>query len=187
MFFYFPQCNLTHYFADYGNDGSMPAMPPQTLPNRLDMEFQQSPNQAQQQLQQHFKQLEIKPQQQQQQPKIFKLSESQAHRLLDYNPKPKEDNILAIRASTAPVVKTQVKQEGIHYKPQVTPARRPQRQPASNRGPPVTSPANHKGVLKKNKCMNCGDTRTVLWRRDPAGNSVCNPCGLYYKLHSKPR
>ena len=163
-------------------------MPPQTLPNRLDMEFQQSPNQAQQQLQQHFKQLEIKPQQQQQQqPKIFKLSESQAHRLLDYNPKPKEDNILAIRASTAPVVKTQVKQEGIHYKPQVTPARRPQRQPASSRGPPVNSPAHHKGVLKKNKCMNCGDTRTVLWRRDPAGNSVCNPCGLYYKLHSKPR
>ncbi|OMJ17564.1 Iron-sensing transcription factor 1 [Smittium culicis] len=40
---------------------------------------------------------------------------------------------------------------------------------------------------KKIKCHNCCATTTPLWRRDRSGNSICNACGLYYKLHKATR
>ncbi|KAI9477907.1 MAG: hypothetical protein EXX96DRAFT_568652 [Benjaminiella poitrasii] len=36
-------------------------------------------------------------------------------------------------------------------------------------------------------CANCRTTTTPLWRRDEMGNTICNACGLYYKLHNVHR
>ncbi|ORZ15000.1 hypothetical protein BCR41DRAFT_306391, partial [Lobosporangium transversale] len=36
-------------------------------------------------------------------------------------------------------------------------------------------------------CANCRTTTTPLWRRDSSGNTICNACGLYYKLHNVHR
>ena len=37
-------------------------------------------------------------------------------------------------------------------------------------------------------CTNCGATSTPSWRRCPEGKVLlCNACGLYQKLHKKPR
>ncbi|XP_047506769.1 transcription factor GATA-4-like isoform X4 [Pieris napi] len=36
-------------------------------------------------------------------------------------------------------------------------------------------------------CSNCQTTTTSLWRRNAHGETVCNACGLYYKLHNIPR
>lgn len=36
-------------------------------------------------------------------------------------------------------------------------------------------------------CANCQTTTTPLWRRDATGKTICNACGLYYKLHQVHR
>ncbi|GAA5921292.1 hypothetical protein JCM1841_002589 [Sporobolomyces salmonicolor] len=36
-------------------------------------------------------------------------------------------------------------------------------------------------------CSHCGSITTPLWRRGPDDELLCNACGLYLKLHSKPR
>lgn len=36
---------------------------------------------------------------------------------------------------------------------------------------------------RQSECATCGTSTTSLWRRSPAGQLVCNACGLYYKLH----
>nr|XP_046251645.1 GATA-binding factor 3 isoform X2 [Scatophagus argus] len=37
------------------------------------------------------------------------------------------------------------------------------------------------------QCVNCSTATTTLWRRNPAGEPVCNACGLYYRLHQVNR
>lgn len=37
------------------------------------------------------------------------------------------------------------------------------------------------------QCFNCETTTTPLWRRDETGNTICNACGLYFKLHNVQR
>ncbi|KAK0567760.1 hypothetical protein OC844_000108 [Tilletia horrida] len=36
-------------------------------------------------------------------------------------------------------------------------------------------------------CSNCGTSTTPLWRKDREGNTVCNACGLFMKLHGSAR
>ncbi|XP_029283591.1 erythroid transcription factor-like [Cottoperca gobio] len=40
---------------------------------------------------------------------------------------------------------------------------------------------------KGTQCVNCLTETTTLWRRNSAGEPVCNACGLYYKLHQVNR
>ncbi|KAI8069924.1 hypothetical protein BC940DRAFT_296490 [Gongronella butleri] len=37
------------------------------------------------------------------------------------------------------------------------------------------------------ECVNCHQTNTPLWRKNERGESVCNACGLYSKLHHRDR
>ncbi|KAI8875695.1 glucocorticoid receptor-like (DNA-binding domain), partial [Backusella circina FSU 941] len=50
-------------------------------------------------------------------------------------------------------------------------------------------PAFNQTLANRNSliCANCRTTTTPLWRRDEAGNTICNACGLYYKLHNVHR
>ncbi|KAF9347841.1 hypothetical protein BGX26_000707 [Mortierella sp. AD094] len=36
-------------------------------------------------------------------------------------------------------------------------------------------------------CANCSQTQTPLWRKNDAGEPICNACGLYAKLHNRDR
>lgn len=36
-------------------------------------------------------------------------------------------------------------------------------------------------------CQNCQTNTTPLWRRDDSGQVLCNACGLFLKLHGRPR
>ncbi|PSR70699.1 hypothetical protein PHLCEN_2v13429 [Hermanssonia centrifuga] len=51
---------------------------------------------------------------------------------------------------------------------------------------PSPSSPNLNGGTKP-PCANCGACTTPLWRRDAAGKTVCNACGLYWKNRSMPR
>lgn len=53
----------------------------------------------------------------------------------------------------------------------------------------ISSSAPTKDDAKKllTKCNNCCTTKTPLWRKDPNGNTLCNACGLFLKLHGTMR
>ncbi|XP_059056083.1 transcription factor GATA-4-like [Achroia grisella] len=49
----------------------------------------------------------------------------------------------------------------------------------------LAAPAHDMGAKRPGmSCSNCHTTTTSLWRRNAHGETVCNACGLYYKLHS---
>lgn len=54
---------------------------------------------------------------------------------------------------------------------------------------PLVKPKKRPSTGKNSgiSCSNCGTNSTTLWRRNSSGNTVCNACGLYYKLHKTDR
>ncbi|KAJ7168053.1 hypothetical protein C8R46DRAFT_826387, partial [Mycena filopes] len=41
----------------------------------------------------------------------------------------------------------------------------------------------------RRRCFNCCETQTNVWRRSTlsVGKVLCNKCGLYERVHSRPR
>ncbi|KAJ8663791.1 hypothetical protein O0I10_000065 [Lichtheimia ornata] len=62
----------------------------------------------------------------------------------------------------------------------------------SNKSSSITIPHEPTMYLKPEKepktvCSNCATSTTPLWRRNPAGQPLCNACGLFLKLHGVVR
>lgn len=63
-----------------------------------------------------------------------------------------------------------------------------QTQARQSKSSAISSSAPTKENIKPiSKCSNCGTTKTPLWRKDPSGNTLCNACGLFLKLHGTMR
>lgn len=57
--------------------------------------------------------------------------------------------------------------------------------PTASAVPPIN--ANGDVHPTQPTCQNCSTSTTPLWRRDEMGSVLCNACGLFLKLHGRPR
>lgn len=67
---------------------------------------------------------------------------------------------------------------------------RPLLVPPSISTPTPTPPSTSGSVASSSsptECSNCHTLKTPLWRKDPVGNTLCNACGLFQKLHGTTR
>ncbi|KAM0724222.1 hypothetical protein Q7P37_000104 [Cladosporium fusiforme] len=66
---------------------------------------------------------------------------------------------------------------------------KPSHSPDNNMSQPQYAPAATAGGQQNGPpvCQNCTTSTTPLWRRDEAGSVLCNACGLFLKLHGRPR
>ncbi|TGJ81695.1 hypothetical protein E0Z10_g7071 [Xylaria hypoxylon] len=53
--------------------------------------------------------------------------------------------------------------------------------------PTASANANGDAHPTQPTCQNCSTSTTPLWRRDEMGSVLCNACGLFLKLHGRPR
>ncbi|CCD23549.1 Dal80p NDAI_0B05160 [Naumovozyma dairenensis CBS 421] len=61
--------------------------------------------------------------------------------------------------------------------------------------PPIRGESNKNNIIDDDDdndsivthCRNCFTQNTPLWRRDDMGTVLCNACGLFLKLHGRPR
>lgn len=53
--------------------------------------------------------------------------------------------------------------------------------------PPMATLTDSERGLLQPVCQNCTTSTTPLWRRDEIGSVLCNACGLFLKLHGRPR
>lgn len=60
-------------------------------------------------------------------------------------------------------------------------------EPRSTQSGTVDASGKSASGQKPTECSNCHTMKTPLWRKDPAGNTLCNACGLFYKLHGTTR
>lgn len=51
----------------------------------------------------------------------------------------------------------------------------------------MTAFTDNQGDNLQPVCQNCATSTTPLWRRDEIGSVLCNACGLFLKLHGRPR